>query len=144
MKASDLYNPLMRWLLRSPFHGLISGSILLISYTGRRSGRRYATPANYSLRGQTITILSSRAHSWWRNFAGGAGVVVRVRGRDHAGTAEIVPASPETVEEALLTMYPRMSPPQAARLAPDLAVICIQLACTGRPAEQPLEAAEHA
>jgi len=34
------YNTLMSWLLRSPFHGLLSKSTLLVTVTGRKSGRQ--------------------------------------------------------------------------------------------------------
>jgi hypothetical protein len=34
-------NPLVRWLIRSPLHGLASRRNALITYTGRRSGHRY-------------------------------------------------------------------------------------------------------
>ena len=30
-------------MLRSPLHGLLSGSVMLITVTGRKSGRRYTT-----------------------------------------------------------------------------------------------------
>ncbi len=40
-------NPLMRALLRSPFHGLLSGMLMLLSYTGRKSGRTYTIPIGY-------------------------------------------------------------------------------------------------
>jgi hypothetical protein len=34
----------MRALLRSPLHGLLSGMLMLLSYTGRKSGRTYTIP----------------------------------------------------------------------------------------------------
>jgi hypothetical protein len=33
------YNTLLIWLLRSPFHGFLSGSMMLISFRGRKSGK---------------------------------------------------------------------------------------------------------
>jgi len=38
------FNPIMKWLIRSPLHGLVSKSMLVIGYTGRKSGKRYETP----------------------------------------------------------------------------------------------------
>lgn len=43
-----LYNPVVIWVLRSPFHGLMSGSTMLLSYKGRKSGRTYVTLINYA------------------------------------------------------------------------------------------------
>jgi len=40
-------NPLMHALLRSPLHGLLSGMLMLRSYTGRKSGKVYTIPIGY-------------------------------------------------------------------------------------------------
>lgn len=37
--AFRVINPLMEALLRSPLHGLVSDSLLLVTFTGRKSGR---------------------------------------------------------------------------------------------------------
>jgi hypothetical protein len=58
----------MSWLLNSPFHGLISGSILLIIYTGRRSGKEFSAPLNYVRDGNTLWLTSVRDRTWWHNF----------------------------------------------------------------------------
>ena len=42
-----IINPIMRTLLRSPLHGLLSDSLMLITYTGRRSQRKFTTPVRY-------------------------------------------------------------------------------------------------
>jgi hypothetical protein len=44
---NHVVNPLARRLLRSPLHGLASGRLALITYTGRHSGRRYTIPVGY-------------------------------------------------------------------------------------------------
>jgi hypothetical protein len=44
-------------LLRSPLHRLASGSLLLITYRGRRSGRRFTFPVMYAEREGTLTIF---------------------------------------------------------------------------------------
>jgi hypothetical protein len=41
-------NPLVRVLLRSPAHRVMSRGVLLLTYTGRRSGRRYTLPVQYA------------------------------------------------------------------------------------------------
>ena len=61
-------NWFMSWLLHSPFHRLISGSILLITYIGRRSGKQYSAPLNYVRGGNTLWVTSVRDRRWWRNF----------------------------------------------------------------------------
>lgn len=61
-------NWFISWLMRSPFHGLISGSILLITYNGRRSGKEFSAPLNYVRDGKILLVTSERQRSWWRNF----------------------------------------------------------------------------
>jgi len=58
----------MRALLRSPIHGVASRNLCILSYAGRRSGRRYDTPLSYVREGPRISLLSSRDTRWWTNF----------------------------------------------------------------------------
>ncbi len=41
------YNTLLGWLLRSPFHRMLSGNMMIIRCRGRKSGKVYSTPVNY-------------------------------------------------------------------------------------------------
>ncbi len=72
-------------ILRSPLHGLMSGRYAIIEFTGRRSGRRYATPIAYLRDGDRI--LLSTDSGWQRNLVGGAPVRLQLRGRTLAGQA---------------------------------------------------------
>ena len=45
---NHVVNPVVRVLLRSPLHGLLSSSLALLAYTGRRTGRRRALPVMYA------------------------------------------------------------------------------------------------
>ena len=49
-------NPLVRAVLRSPAHRLLSGSVLLLTYTGRRSATRYTIPVQYHRDGVTVLL----------------------------------------------------------------------------------------
>ncbi len=83
-------NPLVRSLIRSPLHPLASRRLALISYTGRRSGRRYTIPVGYQMAGRqvTITVGSPDRKVWWRSLKGtGAPVELIVRGRRRTGHA---------------------------------------------------------
>jgi deazaflavin-dependent oxidoreductase (nitroreductase family) len=84
------YNPMMAWLLRSPLHGLISKSFMLVTYTGRKSGRVYTIPVNYVQNGSVLTVTSYRQRTWWRNLRGGAPVSVRLQGRELQATGEVI------------------------------------------------------
>ncbi len=79
-------NAAMKFLLRSPLHGMVSKYIMLITFTGRKSGKQYTTPVSY-LR-EDGEVLFFTHGKWWKNLEGSAPVTVRVRGRDYAGTGE--------------------------------------------------------
>jgi deazaflavin-dependent oxidoreductase (nitroreductase family) len=85
------YNPIIVWLLRSPLHGFMSKNTMLITYTGRKSGKTYTTPVNYlvfSIGGERAYITTSqRTRTWWRNFRQEAPVGLRVQGKDLKGIA---------------------------------------------------------
>lgn len=91
-------NPTVTALLRSPLHGLLSGSTCLLSFTGRRTGKRLTIPVGYTRYGDTLTIFSSR--SWWKNLRGGASVEVLLQGRRYRGWA-VATDSPEAVMSAV-------------------------------------------
>lgn len=101
MTFQRLYNPIVKRLLRSPLHFLMSGSALL-TYKGRRSGRTYTTPVSYVREGEDVLFVSGREHSWWKNLRGGAPVTLRVRGRDERGIAEAFEG--EAAEAGLLAV----------------------------------------
>jgi hypothetical protein len=93
-------SPFMTWLLRSRLHTLLSNQVLLITVTGKLTGRRYTLPVNY-LRDGAHLIVSSRAdRRWWRNLRGGAPVELRLRGDDLRGYAEVI-EGPDAVAAAL-------------------------------------------
>jgi deazaflavin-dependent oxidoreductase (nitroreductase family) len=138
------YNPMMVWLLRSPLHGLISKSFMLVTYTGRRSGKVYTIPVNYVQNGSVLSVTSYRQRTWWRNLRDGEPVSVRLRGRELQATGEVIEDDEGVV--TALTAYLQNTPgsaryfkvgldangrPEAAdilRAATDRVMIRIQLA----------------
>lgn len=109
MKPSDFYNPMTRLLLRSPLHFLLSGSFMLLSFTGRKSGKSYTIPVNYFFDGDRLTVFTRRERRWWRNLSGGAPVRVRLGGRERRGVAEAFPRDAVAFRAAIrayLERYP--------------------------------------
>jgi len=86
--AYRIINPIMKTLLRSPLHGLLSHSLMVLAFQGRKSGKRYTIPVGYHERGDTLYLFTHSA--WWKNLRGGAPVMVRLRGQEVPGTAELV------------------------------------------------------
>lgn len=79
-------NNAVKFVLRSPAHGLFSKTVLLITFTGHKSGKSYTTPVDYSQHGNQVFIFTHNA--WWKNLAGGAPVALRIQGRELRGVAE--------------------------------------------------------
>ena len=84
-------NPVVGLILRSPLNGMMSRSLLLVAYRGRRSGQEHTLPVQYVRDGQSVYILVGNAEqkTWWRNLRGGQPVRLMIAGRSVAGRAEV-------------------------------------------------------
>jgi hypothetical protein len=49
MDWQKLNNPLVTWLVRSPLHSLVDQHTMVITVTGRTSGKRYTLPVPTSV-----------------------------------------------------------------------------------------------
>ncbi len=90
MPARNFYNPLMSVLLRSPLHGLVSKNLLLLTVTGRKSGKAITTPVNYVRAGDSLLIISWKNRTWWRNLRGGAPVSLHLQGRKVSAHGDVL------------------------------------------------------
>lgn len=115
---NTIANPMMRLFLRSPLQGMFSGSLALITYQGRKSGKEYTIPVQYAQAGKIVYIIPGDAEqkTWWRNLRGGAQVQVVLRGQNVKGTAQVLQGETDrdAIAEALVTYSQRF--PAAARL----------------------------
>jgi F420H(2)-dependent quinone reductase len=103
----------MRAALSLPFPTPLSGGLMLISYTGRKSGKAYRQPVSYARDGETL--LTPGGGRWTLNLGGGRPARVRLRGRDMPARAELVTEPAEV--ERLLGVITRENP-RAARFIP--------------------------
>ncbi len=71
--------------------GLLRRSMVLIRYSGRRSGKTFQTPVNYRRTGDEVVIrvMAPDSKNWWRNFTGEGGPItfVALDGADRSGHA---------------------------------------------------------
>jgi deazaflavin-dependent oxidoreductase (nitroreductase family) len=121
-----LINPMMRILLRSPMHSPISESLMLITFTGRKSGRQFTTPVRYVEKGETICCFTSSDTQWWRNLRGGAEVTLRISGKDARCHAEVIENNPQEAKRRLreyLTQYPQDADYHDIRLNKDKSLV---------------------
>ncbi len=108
---------------------------MLITFTGRKSGRTFTTPVRYVETDGIIRCFTSSDNMWWRNLRGGAEVVLRVRGKDLAYQATAIESNPEEVRKWLvyyLDLFPQ-----------DAAYHDIKLSADKTLVEKDLEAASH-
>ena len=104
-------NAIVKIVLSSPLHRMLSGSTDVIRYTGRRTGRVITTPTQYANSGDDIVIMVGQPASkqWWRNFAEERELDVLVRRTWRAMRARAIVGAdePETVRPLLATYLAR-------------------------------------
>jgi F420H(2)-dependent quinone reductase len=106
----------MRAVLGLPFPTPLSANLMLVSYTGRKSGKAYRQPVSYARDGETL--LTPGGGRWTLNLTDGGQsrpVRIRLRGRDVPARGELVTDAAEV--ERLLGVITRENP-RAARFIP--------------------------
>lgn len=105
-KPPEIANQMVKLLLRSPLHRLISNSLLLLTFTGRKSGKQYTIPLGYGHRGNTLMLFTD--HNWYKNLLVHPSVKVRLRGKELSGTAEVIRDQEQIARE--MEAYVRQRP----------------------------------
>jgi len=121
-----IINPMMRMLLRSPLHFVQSKSLMLITFTGRKSGRLFTTPVRYVRVGDTVRCFTSAENLWWRNLRGGAAVSLRIEGKEAPYWASPIENNPGAKRDALkhyLALFPQDAAYHGIRLNPDKSLV---------------------
>jgi deazaflavin-dependent oxidoreductase (nitroreductase family) len=103
----------MRAMLGLPFATPLGGNLMLISYTGRKTGKAYRQPVSYARDGETL--LTPGGGRWTLNLTGERPVRIRLRGRDVAARPELVTDAAEV--ERLLEVIAAENP-RAAKFVP--------------------------
>ena len=107
-------NDFMAWVLRSPFHGILSKGMMLITVTGRKTEKKYTTPVEYYDQGGYLWVITSRNRTWWRNLKGGAEVSLLIKRKTVSAFGEAV--LDESEVEAQLREYVKRMPVSARAL----------------------------
>ena len=92
-----IVNPIMKMILRSPLHFIFSSGVMLITFTGRKSGKTFTTPVRYVSDGDTVRCFSSDVNRWWKNIRGGAEVVLRIKTSEARYSARLIEDDPVEV-----------------------------------------------
>ena len=81
-------NPLLRFLLRTPVMGARRKALMVLSFTGRKSGRRYEIPVSAHQIDNDLYALTGAA--WRLNFRGGASAEVLHDGKTTTMHGELI------------------------------------------------------
>ena len=84
-----LVNPIIVGLAGSFLHRLVSHQVVVLGFTGRRSGRNFAIPVTYLRRDGEILCMTQRNGIWWRNLLGGVPVQLTLNGRSVSTTSQV-------------------------------------------------------
>ena len=63
---AKIMNKVPAAVLRSPLHRAMSDKYLLLTFTGRKSGKRHTTPVAYLKEGETLLMTADSP--WWKNL----------------------------------------------------------------------------
>lgn len=88
---SPFGNSLIKAIVNSPLHPLVGKGFAVITLTGRKTGQEISTPINVVPLDGTLTVISLRSRTWWRNLKNGQTAQLR-----HAGSCQ--PVRGEVVE----------------------------------------------
>ena len=118
---TSIGNFFVKALVNSPLYPLLGSGFAVITVTGCKTGRNFSTPVNLIRLDGTLTIISLRNRTWWRNLRGGCLASLRHLGKQ-------IPVRGETIESQeeialFLVDYFRQNPTYAKyfkiRLGPD-------------------------
>ena len=102
-------NPIMKGLLRSPLHGLLDGTLMLLTYTGCKTGKQYTIPIGYFVWGQG-ELMSFSSARWWTNLRSSKSVWLLLKGRRVQAVPTVIEeweAVIDTLEEFIKRLGPR-------------------------------------
>lgn len=118
-------NPLVRGVLRSPAHGLLSGRLIVLEYHGRKTGRTFAIPLRYAqLADRRLVALAVEpaGKQWWRSFVEPRRAVVLHRGQRHELVGTLAEGTArDAAREAYAARYPR-----SAQLSENAALVVFE------------------
>ncbi len=98
-------NPIMRFSLRSPIHGIFSKNIMLICYQGRKTGKYYEVPVRYIEKDGIIKCFTDKSAGWWPNLRDNSSVQLCLNGKNSHYKTVVVTSPQEKMVEEELTSY---------------------------------------
>jgi deazaflavin-dependent oxidoreductase (nitroreductase family) len=103
--ALRFMNPLIKAVLRSPLHRLLDKNMMLLTVTGRKTGRTYTLPV-WRHESPDGALVLSAGGAWRHNLRGGADVRITVDGRERPARA-VLEEDPARAAEVFRTLLER-------------------------------------
>jgi deazaflavin-dependent oxidoreductase (nitroreductase family) len=94
-------NPFIKAILGSRFAGPMAKALMLLRFTGRKSGKVYTTPVGYVREGDSVVVVTSPTYTWWKNIREGADVEVRLEGVWRKARARVLPPDDPEFDRAV-------------------------------------------
>lgn len=122
LRLLRLGNPVARGILGSRAHRLLSGSLIVLEYEGRKSGRTFAIPLRYAEVADSRLValaVEPGRKQWWRSFVEPRPAVVLHRGQRHGVLGTLAGGTArDEARDAYAARYPN-----SAQLIDDAALV---------------------
>ncbi|OBI88029.1 hypothetical protein [Mycobacterium asiaticum] len=89
-------NPVLKALLGTPLAGPLRKQLMVLNFTGRKSGKQFSLPVSAHVIDGNLYALAGAA--WKYNFKGGAPAQVVYDGKTTAMRGELLPDGPEIAD----------------------------------------------
>jgi len=96
-----LLNPIVKFILDSPLHFILSKNLLALTFYGKKTGKKYKTPLSYLKKDDNIFCLTDRPNIWWRNLILQSEVEISLKG-NRVRCLAIAELESESIEELLI------------------------------------------
>jgi hypothetical protein len=83
-----IVNPALKFVLRTPLAGPMGKQLMVLSFTGRKSGKQYSIPVSAHLIDNQLYALAGAA--WTKNFRGGRAAEVHHNGKTTKMNGELI------------------------------------------------------
>ncbi len=83
-------NPVVKFILISPLHRLMSHNTVLLESKGRKSGKTYSTPVSYHVTDGHVHCFTDKNNRWWHNLRHADEVGLTLRGRKRVGKPSLL------------------------------------------------------
>ena len=90
---------------KSLFHPLISKSILVLEFQGRKTGKKYLIPVSYcEYSKQQLVCVTDRPNIWWRNLISVDEIEILFRGKMLKASVEVESENDELIKAHLAAL----------------------------------------